>query len=534
MPVGGDTSCASPGYSSISAALAAAPSGALLEVCAGLYQEQLAITQSVSIKAVGAVTIELPASPSDNLTACDADGGAQPNQDVVDICGAASVAITGVTVEGDWSPSVCNDSLYGVAVLGGAHLSLADSTVTAIGGDPLTDGCQGGVGIEVGLATSGTTSDPGSAVLTNDTVSAYQKNGVTIDGAGSSATVKQVTVIGAGPTTAIAQNGIQVSDGARAAISGSFVSGDECNDTAADCGPNGFTQVQSVGILLFDAGKTSVTNSNVTASDIGVYNLEQYPWQYYTPPPGSQPVLDTFSGMGLANRYENAYFDAGKSSLALSILAGGEVGVESDQYSGQPISAVTTATGDAITGATTAAVLVASDGVAGDPAVRLSVTGSNLATSNAAGVSNQSTSVLGAKDDWWGDASGPSSWSFGTGSSVSADVNFFPWATDASLSTLATCTTAASQTTTGNDVVLCARPGTSNAYLANTGSGNVLLLGNNGNDQLIGSATGSTWIIGGTTGSNLVNGNGGPGYLQERGDPNDTLIGTANYTVAAN
>ncbi len=64
------------------------------------------------------------------------------------------------------------------------------------------------------------TSDPGTATLNNDVVSSYQKNGITVDGTGSSAAIGNVTVTGAGETTAIAQNGIQISDGATARISG--------------------------------------------------------------------------------------------------------------------------------------------------------------------------------------------------------------------------------------------------------------------------------------------------------------------------
>ena len=96
------------------------------------------------------------------------------------------------------------------------------------------------------------------------------------------------------------------------------------------------------------------------------------------------------------------------------------------------------------------------------------------------------------------------------------------------------CTTATTKITTANNVVLCARTGT-NAYLANAGTGNVLLIGNaTGNDQLVGSsAGGETWIISGTSGANAINGNNGTGYIQERGDTNDTVINASSYTVAA-
>jgi hypothetical protein len=543
------TSCNNPGYSTISTALAAASPGDTVNVCAGTYPEQLAITKSVTLTAKGAVTVVGPASPSSSLTPCDADGGGQPNQDVVDICGSGapgsiSVAISGFTIEGGWPSNACYGSIYGVAVLGGANLSMSRSTVENIGGNPQTDGCQGGVGIQVGLALTGTTADTGTATLTNDVVETYQKNGITVDGynsggAASFATITGATVTGTGPTPSIAQNGIQVSDGAGAKITASTVTGDECNDTAGGCGPNGFTQTQSCGILLFDAGKTTVSGTTVSASDIGVYSIQDLTQPFWSPPPGFTPVLDTFSGLGLNNRYENAYFDEGKASLTKSTLSGGEAGIQLAQGSYETTPDAATAKGDTITGTAaisgnpTAAILVSSDKVSGDPAVKLSATGDSFGAANANGVVNQSTSVLTATGDWWGDATGPSLWSFGSGSTVSADVNFFPWATNSTLTSLEACTKGTTVTATATNQVLCATAGTSNAFLSNTGGFNVLLIGNKGNDQLNGtSGSGETWIIGGVGGSNVINGKNGTGFIQERGNASDSVINATSYTVA--
>jgi hypothetical protein len=527
------TSCTRPGYATISGALSAAAPGDTIKVCAGTYPEQLAISSPVSLVAHGAVTVQGPSSPSSPLPACDNDGGSQPNQDVVDICGPVTVSMTGFTIRGGWPSNVCYGSIYGVAVLGGASLNMSNSTVENIGGDPQTDGCQGGVGIQVGLAndaSSGTNSaDTGTAALTNVVVKTYQKNGITIDGTGSSATITGATVTGTGETPAIAQNGIQVSDLATATITGSTVSGDECDDTPGGCGPNGVTDVQSAGILLFDAGKTSVSSTSVSASDIGVYDLQDFGWQFFAPPPSFTAAPELFFGMALNNRYENAFFDEGKAALDSSTLSGGEVGVELEQGSYQITPDLAIAKTDTISGATQNSVLVASDQTAGDKKVKLTATGDSF--DNA--VTNQSTSVLGLTRDWWGDASGPSVWGFGTGVAVSADVNFFPWATDSGLSTFQTCATGLTETTTGNDVVLCAKGGTANAFLANDGSGSVLLIGNKGNDQLNGSGTGATWIIGGVGGSNVINGNNGTGFIQERGNAGDTLINAGGYPVAA-
>ena len=82
-------------------------------------------------------------------------------------------------------------------------------------------------------------------------------------------------------------------------------------------------------------------------------------------------------------------------------------------------------------------------------------------------------------------------------------------------------------------MVLCGPSDGSNAFLANNGSGNVLLIGNTGNDQLVGSGVGGeTWIISGLHGTNTINGKGGTGFIQKRGNANDTIVNAANYTKA--
>ena len=43
---------------------------------------------------------------------------------------------------------------------------------------------------------------------------------------------------------------------------------------------------------------------------------------------------------------------------------------------------------------------------------------------------------------------------------------------------------------------------------------------------------GETWIISGKPGANAINGKGGTGFIQKRGDANDTITNAANYTKA--
>jgi len=298
---GANTSCATAGYSTVQSAVDAAESlestqpstRPTVDLCPGTYQEQVTITKSLAVTHApaprGQVVIELPATPVGSTTNCQAkDTSAQLPQSVLEICAAAaggantegvSVSISQVTVEGDWPADVCNDNLYGILVEGGASLFLARSTVEHVGADPLTaaGGCQGGVGVDAGNSYTG---QVGHANLRGDTIETYQKNGVVVDGSGSTGNIIGTTVTGAGATPYIAQNGIQISTGATGSVAESVVSGNNYTGTG---------EASSSGILVYGGGascgggdpesglvrEASMVGNHLVNNDVGIalFNL---------------------------------------------------------------------------------------------------------------------------------------------------------------------------------------------------------------------------------------------------------------------
>ncbi len=135
------------------------------------------------------------------------------------------------------------------------------------------------------------------------------------------------------------------------------------------------------------------------------------------------------------------------------------------------------------------------------------------------GIVNFSSAQVNAAENWWGAASGPSDWSTGTGDSVSPNVRFFPWSTNATFTTFAKCKnkyTAGNDTvngTTGNDI-LCGGGGQDTI---DGKAGNDLILGDAGSDILMG-ALGADAILAGQ-GDDTLRGNAGF----------DSLQGQANY-----
>lgn len=155
----------SPCYTTIGAAINAASSGDTITVYDGEYDEAVIIDgKDLSLIAFGLATL-LP-------TDCTVHG------DVIQVYNA-TVSIDGFTINANYSSSGC---------LGGIYVRSMD-----MWGE-----------------------DPATAVISNNTIFNYGKNGITANGSGATASILNNTVIGRGPIGVPdwAQNGVQFGWGA--------------------------------------------------------------------------------------------------------------------------------------------------------------------------------------------------------------------------------------------------------------------------------------------------------------------------------
>jgi parallel beta-helix repeat protein len=135
---------------------------------------------------------------------------------------------------------------------GGGSANIVFNHITEIRDEPFS-GCQNGVAILVGRNFEGQT---GQANILYNVIDRYQKNGPTVDNAGSSAVIRYNRIVGAGPTAIIAQNGIQISRGATADVRYNQVT-----DNAYIIPPNA-APFTAAGILLYQPGHTTVVSNN--------------------------------------------------------------------------------------------------------------------------------------------------------------------------------------------------------------------------------------------------------------------------------
>jgi len=248
------TSCTHPGYEHVQDAVDDAGPGDRINVCPGTYTEQVTIPAlrktGIQLRSVGRWEAIIKA-PSVMLAP----------KAIVRVNGAQGVTILAFTISGPGGiPAGCDALEYGVRVDDNGSADILGNHITQIRDEPFS-GCQNGVAVQVGRWAEATT---GSARIMGNVVDNYQKNGVTVDNAGSHAEIVSNRVLGVGPTTLIAQNGIQASRGATAEIRHNFVSGNVYSPGT----------VSSTGVLFYGSGAAVTEHNTLNANDVGAYMFD--------------------------------------------------------------------------------------------------------------------------------------------------------------------------------------------------------------------------------------------------------------------
>jgi parallel beta-helix repeat protein len=235
-------------YTRIQDAVIAANAGDEIAVAPGTYTEQVTIAaddDNLTLRSIRPLAAVIKAPPA--MTA--------PNA-IVHVQGADNVTITGFTITGK------SDSLeHGVLIDAGGSAIVQNNHITNIQ-NIASFGVQRGIGVTVGGDGAGSGSQ---SVIARNVIDAYQKGGVVVDGAGYGAVVDRNTITGIGPNDVIAQNGVQVSDGATAVVTRNDISKNVYTNTAV---PDTAT-----GVLLFEAGAAIVDRNDIRSSDVGIYVL---------------------------------------------------------------------------------------------------------------------------------------------------------------------------------------------------------------------------------------------------------------------
>lgn len=204
-----------------------------------------------------------------SITAVDPSGGHFLGAVVMN--SGSEAHVTNLTVKALGLTNVCDGAgppdnrLRGILLVG-ASGSIIGNTVEDINQSP-TSGCQEGNGIEVRNAPfDGTHPNTKTVIIKANTVTDYQKNGITANG-DVIVSITNNSVTGAGSTDYIAQNGIQLGYGATGEVKQNVVSGNWY----------GLAAWTASGILIFEADGVVVQKNAVSGSQVSVA-VETWCW----------------------------------------------------------------------------------------------------------------------------------------------------------------------------------------------------------------------------------------------------------------
>jgi hypothetical protein len=157
--------------------------------------------------------------------------------------------------------TITNAKYFGVVNYRG-NVNVTNSNISMIGDQPF-DGSQHGVGIffTTEELPNGTTSGSTTGMITGNVLSQYQKGGITVRGVGATAKILNNKLTGLGHIDFIAQNGIQVSFGANAAVKRNTVSGHWYTPDSNE----------ACGVLFYGAtGDTTGAMNTLTDNEVNV------------------------------------------------------------------------------------------------------------------------------------------------------------------------------------------------------------------------------------------------------------------------
>ena len=253
------------GYASIQAAVDAAQNGDSILVAAGIYHEQVLVNgKTLTLTGEPGAIIEAPPTLVSSFTVSTSS---TPNKfALIGVENGANVTIDNLTIDGQGSGSQANGGDFAGVYFWNASGKVLDSSVTGIrnGGSAGTlDGVQHGNAI-VGYVTDGSAQ---TVEVGNTTVTDFQKTGLLFNGLGLTANAHDNIVTGAGDTTVIGQNGIQIGFGATGSVIDNTINGVAYGNPAVDV---------AAGVLVYQATAGVTVNGNTITGgtgdgDAGVY-----------------------------------------------------------------------------------------------------------------------------------------------------------------------------------------------------------------------------------------------------------------------
>lgn len=237
---------------------AAAP-GSQIRVCKGTYVEQVSISKPLDLEADSGAVL-MPASMQANASSLSSGIAIAA---ALLVSNTTNVTIRGLTLDGTNNGiSQCAPDLMGI-FFQNASGEIDRVAVRNFKLSASLNGCQSGTGIFAQGGNAGVS----QVEIHRSTVHDFQKNGITANEVGTSASIDGNVVTGLGPTTGAAQNGIQIGFGAGGSIQNNTVT----NNLWAPCTTVATCTAIATNILVEQSDGIVIRGNNAGISQVGIF-----------------------------------------------------------------------------------------------------------------------------------------------------------------------------------------------------------------------------------------------------------------------
>jgi hypothetical protein len=256
--------CPNAGFSTIQSAVNAASPNDRINVCPGTYAEQVKVTKPLTIQGIEVanqhLSLIMPTAVVANSTST-ATGF--PIAAIVLVEGTDRVTLTHLAVDGaNNALGDCATNLVGIYYRN-ASGTINDVAVRNIELAPALFGCQVGFGILVQSGGGGRS----RVEILDSSIHDYQKNGIVASEAGTEVFVSRNAVSGVGATPLIAQNGIQISFGAKGIVENNSV----INHIYSQCTAVNNCSFVSTNILIFQSDGVRVFGNTTGNAQVNIF-----------------------------------------------------------------------------------------------------------------------------------------------------------------------------------------------------------------------------------------------------------------------
>src|SRR5262249_20596784 len=196
-------------YTTIASAVAAARPRDVIKICPGTYPEQITIAKSLTLRGESGAVVQ-PLAMVANTTSLVTGN---PLATIIVVDGVRGVIIEGLTIDGAANginscpgpAQVPVPDLFGVFYRNSSG-TIRDSAIRNMRGGRGLAACHGATAILVQSAGGGRS----EVAIEDNSIHAFQQNGITANEAGTTAHIRRNVVTGLGPTSGAVQMAIQI------------------------------------------------------------------------------------------------------------------------------------------------------------------------------------------------------------------------------------------------------------------------------------------------------------------------------------